>query len=83
MLEPKLFDELSKQVAAGLPRGVQVLQDDVKRNLESAFESLLGRLELVTREEFEVQRGVLLRTREKLERLEARVRELEAQLKPK
>ena len=81
MLEPKLFDELSKRLAAGLPKGVQVLQEDLRRNVQSAFEGLLGRLDLVTREEFDVQRGVLLRTREKLERLEARVQQLEAQLK--
>ena len=82
MLDPKTLDELSKRVAAGLPKGVQSFQEDLKRHLESTFEGLLGRLDLVTREEFEIQRGVLVRTREKLEAMEARVRELEARLKP-
>lgn len=78
MLDPKLFDDLSRRVADGMPRGLQVLQDDLQRNLRSALESTLGRLNLVTREEFEVQQAVLQRTREKLKALEDRVAALEA-----
>ena len=78
MLDPKLFDDLSRSVAGKLPRGVQALQDDLQRNLRSALESSLGRLNLVTREEFELQQAVLLRTRERLKALEARVAALEA-----
>jgi BMFP domain-containing protein YqiC len=58
---------------------VQALRDDLEHNLRSALEAALARLELVTREEFEVQRAVLLRTRERMEALERRVAELEAQ----
>jgi BMFP domain-containing protein YqiC len=78
MLDPKLFDDLSRRVADGMPRGLQVLQDDLQRNLRRALESTLGRLNLVTREEFEVQQAVLQRTREKLKALEDRVAALEA-----
>jgi BMFP domain-containing protein YqiC len=78
MLDPKLFDDLSRRVVDGLPPGLQTLQNDLQRNLRSGMESALGRLNLVTREEFEVQQAVLLRTREKLKALEARVAELEA-----
>jgi BMFP domain-containing protein YqiC len=78
MLDPKLFDDISRRVAGNLPPGLQTLQDDLQRNLRSGIESALGRLNLVTREEFEVQQAVLLRTREKLKALEARVAELEA-----
>jgi len=78
MLDPKILDDLSKRIAAGLPQGIQTLQDDVKKNVGTAFEQVLARLDLVTREEFEVQQGVLARTRARLEALEARVRELEA-----
>ena len=60
-----------------VPRGLQGLQDELQRNLRSGLESTLGRLNLVTREEFEVQQAVLLRTRQKLEALEARLAELE------
>jgi len=77
VLDPKLFDDLSRRVAGKLPRGVQALQDDLQRNLRSALEATLGKLNLVTREEFEVQQAVLLRTRERLKALEARVAALE------
>lgn len=78
MLDPKLFDDLSRRVADNLPRGLQGLQGDLQRNVRAALESALARLDLVTREEFEVQQAVLLRTREKLKALEARVAALEA-----
>ncbi|GAB2180796.1 hypothetical protein DLREEDagrD3_10190 [Denitratisoma sp. agr-D3] len=50
---------------------------DVEKNLKAALGGLFGRLDLVTREEFDVQREVLARTREQLAKLEARVAELE------
>ncbi len=78
MLDPKLIDDLSRRVADSMPRGFQALQDDLQRNLRAGLESSLGRLNLVTREEFEVQQAVLQRTREKLKALEARVAALEA-----
>ena len=78
MLDPKLFDDLSRRVAGNLPPGLQGLQDDLQRNLRSAMESALTKLNLVSREEFEIQQAVLLRTREKLRALEVRVAALEA-----
>ena len=53
---------------------------DLERNLKALMGQTFSRLDLVTREEFEVQRAVLLRTREKLEELQRTVAELEAQL---
>ncbi len=81
MIDPKLFDDLSRRVADSMPRGVQALQEDLQRNLRSGLEAALGKLDLVTREEFEVQQAVLLRTRQKLEALEQRVAALEAAAK--
>jgi BMFP domain-containing protein YqiC len=78
MLDPKLFDDLSKRLAEGMPKGFQTLQDDMQRNLRAGLESTFGKLNLVTREEFEIQQAVLARTREKLKALEARVEALEA-----
>ncbi len=75
MLNPKLLDEMSARVSsllAATPAG------DVEKNLRAALAGLFAKLDLVTREEFDVQREVLLRTREKLVALEARVVELEA-----
>ncbi len=76
-LDPKLIDDLSRRVADNLPRGFQTLQDDLQRNLRAGLEAALSRLNLVTREEFEIQQAVLQRTREKLKALEVRVAALE------
>jgi BMFP domain-containing protein YqiC len=53
---------------------------DLEKNLRALLTSFFARLDLVTREEFDIQRQVLLRTREKLTVLEARVAELESKL---
>ena len=79
MLDPKLIDDLTRQIGAGMPRGLQTLQDDLKQNLKTGLEASLAKLNLVTREEFDVQQAVLLRTREKLRALEARVAALESE----
>ncbi len=79
MLNPKLLDEMSARVStllAATPAG------DVEKNLRAALSGLFARLDLVTREEFDVQREVLTRTREKLAALEKRVAELEARGRP-
>jgi BMFP domain-containing protein YqiC len=52
--------------------------EDMERNFKSLLQSALSRLDLVTREEFDVQMAVLSRTREKLEALETRLTELES-----
>ena len=56
---------------------------DLEKNVRAMLASLFERLDLVTREEFDVQRQVLLRTREQLTRLEAQFNELERRLEPK
>lgn len=63
-----------------MPSGLQLLQDDLKKNVRSAVEASLSHLNLVTREEFDVQAKVLARTRSKLEILEKQVAELEQHL---
>ena len=80
MIDPKLFDDLSQRLAASVPKGVQLLQDDLSRNFRGVIEAALARLDLVTREELDIQQAVLARTRQKLEALERRVAELEARL---
>ena len=78
MLAPKQLDDLAQHLSGSLPKGLQALQEDISRNLRASLEGGLARLDLVTREEFDVQAAVLARTREKLQRLEARMAELEA-----
>ncbi|MCG7996461.1 MAG: accessory factor UbiK family protein [Candidatus Thiodiazotropha taylori] len=79
MIDSKLIDDLAQRLANTLPAGIQSMQGDVMKNLRAGLESGLARLELVSREEFEVQEAVLSRTREKLKRLEEQVKALEEQ----
>lgn len=80
MFDPKFIDDLSQRLHASLPEGMRVLQQDVERNLRAAVQAALGRLDLVTREEFEVQAKVLARTRAQLDALSRRIAVLEAQV---
>ena len=75
MLNPKLLDEMSSRVSSLL---ASTPAADVEQNLRAALAGLFARLDLVTREEFDVQREVLARTRAKLQALESRIAELEA-----
>ncbi len=77
MLNMKLIDDLARQISETIPAGMKELQDDVKKNIRTLLEGTLAKLDLVTREEFDVQSRVLARTREKLEHLERLVSELE------
>ncbi len=72
------FDTLFRQVTEALPKNLLSLHQDLEKNLRVALESTLRRMNLVTREEFEVQKAVLERTRARLEALEAKVAVLEA-----
>ena len=74
---PRVFDEIIDTVTRLLPQTPQ----DVQKNLRAALTAAFDRLDLVTREELEVQEAVLQRTRARLEEMEKRVAELEAKLK--
>ena len=79
MINPKLIDQLTAGIANAIPAGVGRLQADFEHNVRAAVSSALARMDLVTREEFDVQSAVLARTRLKLEALEKQVATLEAQ----
>jgi BMFP domain-containing protein YqiC len=72
------LDNLAKRLSSLIPEPLQATQQDLESNLRSGLESGLRKMNLVTREEFDVQNAVLLRTREKLEALEKRISMLEA-----
>lgn len=80
MLDPNQLDDLGRRIAEILPPGFREVQQDFEKNLHSILQSAFNRLDLVTREEFDVQSAVLSRTREKVEALEAQVAELEKKL---
>ena len=80
MIPASSIDELAQRLAAILPPGLKEAREDIGGNFRSVLQAGLGKLDLVTREEFDVQRCVLLRTREKLETLERQLAALEAAL---
>ena len=87
MIDFNQIDDLARRLSSLVPQGLrgdatQDLRDELQQNFKAVLQSGLAKLDLVTREEFEVQRAVLLRTREKLEQLQRAVAELEAQADP-
>jgi ubiquinone biosynthesis accessory factor UbiK len=77
-LDPKMLDDLARRLSETVPPGLTALRDDLERNFRAVLQSGLARLDLVTRQEFDVQSGVLRRTRERLEQLESRLAQLES-----
>jgi ubiquinone biosynthesis accessory factor UbiK len=77
-MDPRFIDDLARRLSAAVPPGVAALRRDLEDNFKAVLQSGLARLDLVTRQEFDVQAAVLRRTREKLEALEARLAGLEA-----
>ncbi|MEN8260160.1 MAG: accessory factor UbiK family protein [Pseudomonadota bacterium] len=80
MFDPKSLDDIAKRLSDSMPAGLQSLRDDMEKNFRAILQSAFNKMDLVTREEFDVQSSVLARTREKLESLEKQVAELEAKV---
>lgn len=76
-MDPEFLDELSKKLADSLPADLKTLGADIEKNMRAVLQTTLARMQIVNRDEFEVQQAVLQRTREKLEHLEKLVAELE------
>ncbi|PCH62626.1 MAG: hypothetical protein COC04_05185 [Gammaproteobacteria bacterium] len=77
MLDPTKIEEMVQSLSKVMPPGLTAIQADIEKNVRAALSATFAKLDLVTREEFDVQTQVLLRTREKLEALEQRVADLE------
>jgi BMFP domain-containing protein YqiC len=82
MFDPKSIDNIADRIASAIPPGLNNFKDDMEKNIHALLQSALSKLDLVSREEFEVQKAVLAKTRSRLEDLEKRVAELEKQLTP-
>ncbi len=83
MIDLSQIDELARRLSSLVPPSLRQplsseAHEELQQNFKSVLQAGLGKLDLVTREEFEVQRAVLLRTREQLEALQRSVAELEA-----
>ena len=73
MIDLAQLDDLARRLSGLVPPGLREGREELQQNFKAVLQSGLARLDLVTREEFDVQRAVLLRTREKLDALERAV----------
>ena len=74
------IDDIARRLFEGLPEAARTMRRDIESNFRAVLQSSLGKLDLTTREEFEVQSKVLERTRARIEQLEQRVVNLEQRL---
>lgn len=80
MPDANLLDDIARRLNDAMPATAKAIQGDFEKNLRAATQAVFARLDLVTREEFDVQRKVLARSRAKIEQLEQQVAALEARL---
>lgn len=80
MFDPKTIDDIASKLSAAVPPSLNQFKDEMEKNAHAVLQTALGKLDLVTREEFEVQKAVLSKTRTKLEALEKRVQALEQKI---
>lgn len=78
--DPRSLDELARKLAESVPPQLKAVKQDLETNFKSVLQAGLAKLDLVTRQEFDVQTGVLHRTREKLSSVEERLTALEAEM---
>ncbi len=77
------IDDVIKRLNSMVPEGVTHIQKDIEDSVKQVMQAQLKKMDVVTREEFDVQQAVLMKTREKVEVLEQRVAELEKKLEIK
>ena len=75
-MDKNILDDLTSKLTAAVPEDLAGLREDLRENFHAVLQSGLDKLDMVTREEFEVQRKVLERTREKLDKMQQELEEL-------
>ncbi len=80
MFDPKKLEQIAKQIHDSMPQPVKELGSDVDQKVRQVIQGQLNKLDVVSREEFDVQTQVLLKTRAKLSELEKKIAELEAKI---
>lgn len=73
MFPPKQLEDLAKTLFSALPTSLQNLENDIQQQFKEILQATFARMDLVTREEFDIQIKVLARTREKIDSLQAQV----------
>lgn len=76
MFDPKQFDEIAKKLFATLPHSLQIIENDIQQKFKEILQAAFARMDLITREEFDVQCKVLARTRDKLDQLQLQIEDL-------
>lgn len=77
MIDTKNLDDLAKRLTALMPESLGSFQEDIEKNLKSGLKGVLQKMDLVTREEYDVQAALLLRSQARLAELEDRIKALE------
>ncbi len=77
MIDTRFLDEVSRKISSALPDGIKMMQDDLEKNIKAILQSSFEKMNLVSREEFDVQAALLARTRQKLDELEKQIARLE------
>ncbi len=80
MFDTKFIDDTVKQLSESLPPGLNKFKKDLEKNFRAILQSMLTKLDLVTREEFDIQKKVLTKTRNKLNAIEKQIAYLETQV---
>ncbi len=83
MFDPKKLEQIAKQIHDSMPQPVKDLGSDVDQKVRQVIQGQLNKLDVVSREEFDVQTQVLLRTRQKLTEMEKKLADIEAKLSDK
>jgi len=79
MIDKEKLNKFVQSVIDSMPQGLKDLPTDIQKNLRSALHIAFSKMDLVTREEFDVQKGVLERTRKKVAAMEKKIQKLEGQ----
>ena len=77
MFDSKKIDDLANKFSEAIPPGAKAFQQDLHAQVKQVLQSVIGKMDLVTREEFDVQTKVLARTRQKIEELEKTIASIE------
>ena len=80
MFDPKKLEQIAKQIHDSMPQPVKELGSDVDQKIRQVIQGQLNKLDIVSREEFDVQTQVLLRTRQKLTEMEQKLADIEEKI---
>lgn len=77
MIDPRLIDDLARRLGGSLPESLRSLREDLEQNFKATLQAALGRLDLVTRQEFDLRTEMLEKARARLAEVEKRLETLE------